>query len=208
MRSKMVKQCPIYTLENVTCSCFFANFPITDLKIRDSKNNLNLLVPDRFTYNGVPCDQDGIEVNNYVCPNCTFDIPIRFLEHSTYYISMVGAPNTGKTYYSASMYYEILKLAEGYPITVTRADIMTNDTLGTYYRALYRTHEARSAQRRKPSAKSIPVPSCSPHSKSEKISSSNCGGTRWGDYQSERSFSSRSENLFCGSCVKLTRSFA
>ena len=67
---------------------------------------------------------------------------------------------------------------------------------------------ARSARRRKPSARSIPVPSCSPHSKSAKISSSNCGGTRWGDYQSERSFSSRSENLFCGSCVKLTRSFA
>ena len=38
---------------------------------------------------------------------------------------------------------------------------------------------ARSARRRKPSAKSIPVPSCSPHSKSAKISSSNCGGTRW-----------------------------
>ena len=51
---------------------------------------------------------------------------------------------------------------------------------------------ARSARRRKPSAKSIPVPSCSPHSKSAKISSSNCGGTRWGDYQSERSFSRES----------------
>ena len=51
---------------------------------------------------------------------------------------------------------------------------------------------ARSVRRRRLSARSNPGPSCSPRSKNAKINSSNCGETRWDDYQSERSFSRES----------------
>lgn len=136
-----MKTIPINTLENITCPCCFESYPISDLLIHDPDNTTRSVLPSRFTTNGYPRTAKGLEASSYVCPHCRFDIPLRFLEHPSIYISMVGAPASGKTHYTVAMYREMLNLEQEYQVSFSRADISTNDTLRKYYRDLYQTDE-------------------------------------------------------------------
>ncbi|WP_149108992.1 hypothetical protein [Limnoglobus roseus] len=59
-------------------------------------------LPSRFTPGGGALDELGAECTNLACPACHLVIPRLCFEHAPWFVSIVGAPGSGKSYYLAS----------------------------------------------------------------------------------------------------------
>lgn len=90
-------------------------------------------LPYRFDANAHAIDAHGFSCHRLACPNCHLPIPRPFLQMPPFFISIVGAPAAGKSYYLASMTWRLRKVMPKYfQFTYADADPAMNLRLQQY----------------------------------------------------------------------------
>jgi len=90
-------------------------------------------LPIRFNAAAQALDANGMACHRLACPNCHLQVPRPFLEMPSFFISIVGAPAVGKSYYLASMTWRLRKvLPKSFRFSYTDADPEMNLRLQNY----------------------------------------------------------------------------
>lgn len=94
--------------------------------------------PTRFTVQGEAIDAKGFPCLRLACPNCHLQIPRASLEMPAHFLSIFGAPGSGKSYYLASMTWEMRRrVGEEFRLAFNDADPEMNQHLNEYEEALF-----------------------------------------------------------------------
>jgi len=95
-------------------------------------------LPTRFTVNGEALDAKGFPCHQLACPNCHLVVPRPLLEMKPHFLSIFGAPGSGKSYFLASMTWELRKvLGTSFAISFSDADPTLNARLSNYEEHLF-----------------------------------------------------------------------
>lgn len=90
--------------------------------------------PNAFEVDGSAVDMKGEPCRNMACPHCHLQIPRVFLELNPFFVSIVGAPSTGKSYFLASMIWRLKKILPSYfSYVFTEVDAEMNSRLNKDY---------------------------------------------------------------------------
>ena len=81
---------------------------VGDAKLGETERERFL--PTEYDAKGFAIDARGVECRDLACPHCHLRIPSEALERSTVYMSIVGAPACGKSYYLAASTWSLRKL--------------------------------------------------------------------------------------------------
>ncbi|MDR3109048.1 MAG: hypothetical protein LBU65_05085 [Planctomycetaceae bacterium] len=80
-------------------------------------------LPFRFDVSGAAIDSHKYPCHKIACPNCHLQIPRSLLHLSNSFISIVGAPASGKSYFLASMIWQLRKtMARGFCMSFADAE--------------------------------------------------------------------------------------
>ena len=71
-------------------------------------------LPSRFTLDGKAVDPEGSPCDELACPRCHLFIPRALLEMNPFFVSIIGSPGSGKTYFLASMTYRLREVMPGW----------------------------------------------------------------------------------------------
>ena len=93
--------------------------------------------PTRFTVAGEALDERGFPTSDIACPNCHLPIPEAMLTIPVRYISIVGAPASGKSYFLASMIWSLRTMLPGMGFVFTDADPASNSHIYDYEKTLF-----------------------------------------------------------------------
>lgn len=92
----------------------------------------------RFDVNGAALDARGLPCEGLACPRCHLAIPRIFLEGSALIFSIIGVPGSGKSYYLATMTWELRRLLTVmFGLSFTDTDPLNNLILNQYERTLF-----------------------------------------------------------------------
>ena len=90
-------------------------------------------LPVKFNATAQAIDADGFACHRLACPNCHLEIPRPFLEMPPFFVSIVGAPAAGKSYFLTSMAWQLRKIMPKYfHFSFTDADPEMNLRLQQY----------------------------------------------------------------------------
>ncbi|MDR2169738.1 MAG: hypothetical protein LBP59_06320 [Planctomycetaceae bacterium] len=90
-------------------------------------------LPFRFDVSGAALDSHGIACHKLACPNCHLQIPRAILQMPNSFISIVGAPASGKSYFLASMIWKLRKtMTRNFCMNFTDADTAMNKRIRDY----------------------------------------------------------------------------
>lgn len=102
-----------------------------DSKLGDYKQ-LRFL-PLRFNVVGAALDAHGMSCDKLACPRCHLPIPRPLLYMPNFFLSIVGAPASGKSYFLASMVWQLRKtMANNFCMSFTDADAAMNKRIRDY----------------------------------------------------------------------------
>jgi len=102
-------------------------------------------LPTRFTVDGEALDAKGFPCRHLACPNCHLGIPQAMLEMEPLFLSIFGAPASGKSYFLAAMTWELRKLLGiQFGISFSDADPVANQSLTDYEESLFVNSKADS----------------------------------------------------------------
>lgn len=135
--------------EAVTCPHCWEQFPPEEIlwlsrhpdlegdpHLGDNANRRFL--PTRFTPNGQAIDMQGEICRDLACPTCHLQIPRALVEMAPFYISILGAPSSGKSYYLGTMTWRLREiLRTRYYLGFEDADPEANEVLGEYENLLF-----------------------------------------------------------------------
>ncbi|MCH5284797.1 MAG: hypothetical protein J1E42_04275 [Akkermansiaceae bacterium] len=94
--------------------------------------------PIDYDAQGYPVDSMGISVSEYACPWCHHKLPPFFASTAQHIVSLIGAPEAGKTYYLASMLRELeYTLPREFGIAFRDADPSANAAFNALRAQLY-----------------------------------------------------------------------
>lgn len=95
-------------------------------------------LPTRFTVEGHALDVKGLPCRELACPRCHLKVPRALLEMETLYLSILGAPGSGKSYLLASMTWLIRKtLMSHFCLSMADADPDANAMVTRYHELLF-----------------------------------------------------------------------
>ncbi|MDR1963793.1 MAG: hypothetical protein LBQ50_08440 [Planctomycetaceae bacterium] len=95
-------------------------------------------LPQRFDLDGAGFDQHGVPCHKLACPNCHLPIPRALLHLSNFFVSIAGAPASGKSYFLASMIWSLRKtMAKAFSTNFTDADPDMNKRIKGYESAQF-----------------------------------------------------------------------
>ena len=95
-------------------------------------------LPSRFTPEGLALDAGGMICPDMACPRCHLRIPAALLNMPPLFMSIVGAPSSGKSYLLASMSWKLrTSLPELFSMRYTDVDATTNHWLNDYEEKLF-----------------------------------------------------------------------
>ena len=95
-------------------------------------------LPSRFTIQGQALDPKGFVSQGMACPRCHLPIPRHLMEFSSLFISIVGAPACGKSYFLASMTWEMRQeMSRAFCLSFADADPEANRMLTEYEELLF-----------------------------------------------------------------------
>lgn len=95
-------------------------------------------LPSRFSPGGGALDERGEECTDIACPKCHLPVPWVCLELQPWFVSVIGTPASGKTYFLAAMTHTLSRrLLSPFQITVTDSDARTNQAVARYGAALF-----------------------------------------------------------------------
>jgi hypothetical protein len=95
-------------------------------------------VPTRFTINGEAIDAKGFPCHQLACPNCHLTVPRSLLELEPLFLSIFGAPASGKSYFLAALTWELRKtLPLVFQTAFADADPVMNQQLNEYEESVF-----------------------------------------------------------------------
>ena len=113
MADAVNKSRPTGILERVTCPHCWEQFaPEKTLWISEHSDLLGdnrlpdqsqRFLPTRFTVKGEAIDSKGFPCHQLACPNCHLVVPRPLFEMEPLFLSIFGAPASGKSYFLAAM---------------------------------------------------------------------------------------------------------
>src|SRR4051812_44270105 len=124
----------IKLLPRITCPHCWHSFPSTDVLWvafhADLKGDPQLgeekqqrFLPTRFTPEGDALDARGHRCSALACPRCHLTIPRALLEMEPLFVSILGTPSCGKSYFLSSMIWELRRiLPEQFALSFADAD--------------------------------------------------------------------------------------
>ena len=135
-------------LREVTCPNCWHKFPPENILfiarheslIGDSvvgPNAFRRFKPSRFTVAGDAVDAQGMVCQQLACPRCHLEIARPLVELTPFFISIVGAPSSGKSYFLASMTWQMRAKAPGFGFTIADGDPTANYELQRYEEMLF-----------------------------------------------------------------------
>ncbi|MBR6387945.1 MAG: hypothetical protein IKS14_06800 [Thermoguttaceae bacterium] len=141
-------------IKNVVCPHCWTSFPpeatlwiaeapnlYGDRKLGDTEP-LRFL-PTEFDERGFAVDPSGYSCKDYACPHCHLRLPQGALEAPAIFMSIVGAPQTGKSYYlSASTFRLRTMLPRDFMIGFTDADSEMNCRIREYEAKHFFSHDS------------------------------------------------------------------
>lgn len=100
-------------------------------------------LPTRFTVDGDALDAKGFTCSQLACPNCHLGLPRATLEMDPLFVSITGAPASGKSVYLSAMVWELRRLlGTTFSMTFSDADTVTNQKLNSYEEKLFMNPDA------------------------------------------------------------------
>ena len=113
-------------------------------------------VPRHFTPKGDALDPHGLATTDLACPRCRLPIPDAMLEVPPLFVSIVGSPASGKSYFLTTMVWTLRRLLPHIHLAFTDADPVANSPIHEYEQTLFlnphpdRPTEIRKTQRDDP----------------------------------------------------------
>ena len=101
------------------------------------ENEYRRFLPIEFSVQGNPIDAKGVETDEYACPACNLEIHDSFLESSSLFVSLIGAPASGKSYYLATLIWGLRNLMPKLGFLFTDADPEANGVVCDYEKTLF-----------------------------------------------------------------------
>lgn len=101
-------------------------------------NEHTRFLPTEFDADGFAIDQEGYSCHEYACPHCHLPLPQSEFEAPTLFMSIVGAPSSGKSYYLASSTFTLRKiLPRDFYVNFTDADSHMNQRVREFEDMLF-----------------------------------------------------------------------
>lgn len=95
-------------------------------------------LPSRFTPDGHAIDPEGVVSPDIACPRCHMRLARALLSMPPIFVSVVGAPASGKSYFITSMCWQLRRtLLKHFLVRFTDADAMGNRWLNDYEERLF-----------------------------------------------------------------------
>jgi hypothetical protein len=95
-------------------------------------------LPSRFNVEGEALDARDMPCQILACPRCHLTIPRAIIESSPLFVSVVGAPASGKSHLLTSMTWELRRVfRDRFSITFNDADALSNLSLHRYEETLF-----------------------------------------------------------------------
>jgi hypothetical protein len=95
-------------------------------------------LPSRFTPEGQALDAGGVVCPDLACPNCHMRLPGDILAFAPLFMSVVGSPGSGKSYFLASATWTLrTTLPSKFGIQFMDVDAVTNQWLNAYEEKLF-----------------------------------------------------------------------
>lgn len=101
------------------------------------ENEYLRFLPTRFNVKGEALDQRGLATTELACPQCHLQVPEAMLEISPLFISLIGAPACGKSYFLTTMVWELRRLMPKLKLLFSDADPVANSVIHEYEQALF-----------------------------------------------------------------------
>ena len=99
-------------------------------------------LPTRFTVEGHALDVRGLACKELACPRCHLKVPRAALEMESLYLSIIGAPSSGKSYLLASMTWLLRKtLLKYFQLSMSDASPEANQIVNGYHEKLFLSPE-------------------------------------------------------------------
>ncbi|MFO0957187.1 MAG: hypothetical protein U0800_06930 [Isosphaeraceae bacterium] len=101
-------------------------------------------LPSRFTVDGNAIDARGQVCHQLACPRCRLVVPRDLVELEPLFLSVIGAPSSGKSFFLTSATMELRKaLPRHFGISFADSDPAINHALTQYEEALFLNPDAR-----------------------------------------------------------------
>jgi hypothetical protein len=95
-------------------------------------------LPQRFDLAGVALDPRNVPCEKLACPECHLPIPPPWLHLNNFFLSIAGAPASGKSYFLASMTWQLRKtMAQSFHTNFTDTDSQANQRIFDYETILF-----------------------------------------------------------------------
>ncbi len=95
-------------------------------------------LPSRYTLEGDAIDAKGMTSRTVACPQCHLSIPRSMLEMEPLFISILGAPGSGKSYFLTAMTWQLRQvMPTHFKVTFTDADPASNRALNDCEESLF-----------------------------------------------------------------------
>ena len=95
-------------------------------------------LPSRYTLQGDAIDAKGLICRSLACPRCHLPVPRAMMEMEPLFISILGAPGSGKSYFLTAMTWQLRQLLPlHFKVGFTDADMEANRALNGYEESLF-----------------------------------------------------------------------
>jgi hypothetical protein len=140
---------PVRLLPRATCPHCWASFAPEDVLWISAHADLlgdprlgpdqqQRFLPSRFNIEGNAIDAKGFVCHNLACPHCHLPIPRAMLDTEALFVSILGTPACGKSYFLASLAWEARqKFSHHFGLTFADADPTANRSLNEYEEFLF-----------------------------------------------------------------------
>jgi hypothetical protein len=99
-------------------------------------------LPSRFDSRGFPLDARDQVCSEVACPHCHLALPRYFLEMRSLFVSVVGAPASGKSYFLGAAIHQLRSVTgERFKLGMLDADPERNTLILEYERALFQQRD-------------------------------------------------------------------
>jgi len=93
--------------------------------------------PTRFTVQGEALDPKGFPTTDMACPRCHLQFPEAMLEVPPLFISLIGSPASGKSYFLTTMTWELRQFLPRTMLRFEDSDPIANAHIHEYERSLF-----------------------------------------------------------------------
>lgn len=103
-------------------------------------------LPSRFNVDGDAIDARGMICRSLACPHCHLAVPRAMLEMEPLFLSILGSPASGKSYFLTTMTWQLRQiLPMHFHVAFTDADPTSNRTLNSWEESLFLNPEEHRA---------------------------------------------------------------